>query len=212
MKEFTHTPNKSYIIEGEEIWISRSCAVVGIIILLKDGKFYTLINKRGIGAAPPKGKWNICCGYIDFDESGINAVKRELFEESGLDIDEILKNNLILSKKYLDQPFFVNTDPKENRQNISLTYALIFAADEFPETTNQYSEPNEIEEIKWVEIKDIDNYDFAFNHNDRIKMFAEKELTWFKRLKYRIIHIFSESYPHDNDSSCCGYCYDKLIN
>jgi 8-oxo-dGTP pyrophosphatase MutT (NUDIX family) len=185
MKKFNNVHNKSYNIDGKIVWESRSVAVVGIIILLKDLEFYALITKRGIGAAPPQGKWCNVCGYLDWEESGYSGLSREVYEESGLDIDDILENKQIF-KQYLDQPFFVNTDPKENRQNISLTYALVFASDEFPKTTSEYSEPNEIEEIKWVNIKDIDKYDFAFNHNERIKMFIKKELTWFKRTLYKI--------------------------
>jgi 8-oxo-dGTP pyrophosphatase MutT (NUDIX family) len=187
MKKFNNIHNKCYKVDGKEIWESRSCAVVGIVILLKDFEFYVLINKRGIGAAPPQGKFNLCCGYIDFFENSIQALTREIYEECGISIDEILQNNKILIQ-YLNQPFFVNTDPKENRQNISLTYALVFASDEFPKTTNEYSEPNEIEDIQWVNIKDIDKYDFAFNHNEIIKIFYKKHN--LKLFLYKILNYF----------------------
>lgn len=172
MKKFNNIPNKCYIVDGKEIWESRSCTVVGIIIMKKDNQYYALVNKRGSGAAPPRHKFNNICGYIDFSENGFDAISRECYEECGIDLDEILKSYKIIIK-YLEQPFHINTDPSENRQNISLTYAVVFEGDDFPNTTSEYSEPNEIEDIQWINVKDIDNYDFAFNHNDKIKLFCK---------------------------------------
>ena len=172
-KTFKNKPNRSFYVGGEVVWHSRSSSIVAVIIAVVKGEYFVLINKRGGGAFDYKGKWNLCCGYIDWAESGPEAFEREVWEETGVDIEEIKKVNKILFD-FTDQPFFVNTDPKENRQNISLSYGLVFETDTLPETTSEYSEPNEIADIKWIKIEDIDKYDFAFNHNQRIKMFLQK--------------------------------------
>ena len=64
------------------------------------------------------GKWCVPCGYMDCDESGIEAVIREVFEETSFYIPD-LKHRLKSDNK--GQPFFINTDPSENRQNIAIT-------------------------------------------------------------------------------------------
>ena len=103
----------------------------------------------------------------------MQAVERESFEETGLNIEEILKTKKII-KNDLEHPFFVNSKPTENRQNISLSFGLVFETDEFPKTTSEYSEPNEVADIVWINVKDISQYQFAFNHDQRIKMYCDK--------------------------------------
>lgn len=171
MKKFNNVPNKSYNFQGKIIWESRSCAVVCVIIAKKENEHYVLIDKRGIGV-DNSGKWCLVCGYFDFNENHYQAVERECHEETGLDIEEILKTKTII-KNDLDHPFYVNTDPSENRQNITLSYGLVFETDEFPKTTTEYAEKDEVDDIEWVNVKDIEKYNFAFNHENRIKMYCK---------------------------------------
>ena len=175
MKNFKNRQNEFVTKEniGERgFFISRSVAVVGIIIAKMDNKLFALVNKRGIGAADNIGKFNACCGYMDWSETGSEAITREIYEESGVDIDVIKSTKKILYN-FTEQPFYVNTDPNENRQNISLSYGLLFETDNLPETSSCYSEHDEIEEIKWMDINDINKYDFAFGHDKRILSFLE---------------------------------------
>lgn len=170
MRKFKNKPNKCHKLEdGSIVWESRSVAVVATILSNYKNKNYILIGQRGSGVPDSVGKYNIICGYVDFDESGTEAVHREVYEESGLDLNEykIIYGNL-------DEPWSINTEPTENRQNIVLRYGCVIQVDELPILTSEYSEPYEVSDLRWIEYKDIDNYDWAFNHNNIIKQFFEK--------------------------------------
>ena len=73
----------------------------------------------------------------------------------------------------MKQPWFVNTDPSENRQNVSLRYGAYFKSDILPELTDENSEPNEIADLKWEKVKNLDKYDWAYNHDKKIVEFLE---------------------------------------
>ena len=62
------------------------------------------------------GKQCVICGYIDWDETGFDAIRRETYEETGIDLNCLNDDVVYIS----DQPYFVKTDPGENRQNVTL--------------------------------------------------------------------------------------------
>jgi 8-oxo-dGTP pyrophosphatase MutT (NUDIX family) len=168
--------NKCLIQEGKEYWISRSVAVVAVVIVYVINTYsmvydipYLLIAKRGKGAADYQGLWNLPCGYLDWNETALEACKREIFEETGLDI-----NNYKFEE--YDEPFSISTDPSDNKQNVSLRYLfdIEITEEEFNKmkeilNTNN-SEENEVEEIKFIKLEDYINYEFAFNHEKIIKL------------------------------------------
>ena len=168
MIKFNNTKNKSYLVNNELKWDSRSVAVVGIIVANYNNENYVLVAKRGKHSADYQGLWNVPCGYLDWDENGYDAVCREVYEETGFYIPEY-KNNYVIS--YLDQPFYVNTNIKENKQNVSLSYGIYFNIDKLPELSNKNSEFEEVEELLWLNLSDINKYKFAFDHDTRISMF-----------------------------------------
>lgn len=177
-KQFNNRPNKSYEVDGKIIWESRSPALVAIIIASYNNEEYVLVGKRGPGAADYQGYWNVPCGYLDWDEDGIEGITREVYEETGLYIPDIMDEEgegfWIIDDEYLDQPFYVNTDVNENRQNVSLSYGLYFECEKLPELTNENSEPNEVSEVRWMKISEIRNHKFAFNHPKRIQYYLDK--------------------------------------
>jgi 8-oxo-dGTP pyrophosphatase MutT (NUDIX family) len=177
MKKFNNKHNKEYKVKDGEhektIFHVRSTAVVAVLIAKYKNEFYTLVNKRGPGCPDNIDKWCCTCGYLDWDETLKEAVVREVWEESGVDVDNILLHYDIL-KDDLDTPFFINDKTSENRQNISLSFGLLFECDELPETTNKYNEPGETSDIQWIKINELDKYDFAYNHNERILMYVKK--------------------------------------
>lgn len=168
--EFNNTPNKSYNVDGKLIWESRSVAVNTVIIAKSKGKKYVLIGERGKGAADYHGYWNVQAGYLDWDESGTEAAKREIFEETNVNINSILLSCKILDN-HINEPFGYNTNPSANRQNVSLRFGLYFEVDDINifDLSNRNSEPDEVGEIKWIPIRDVDKYGFAFNHDELIK-------------------------------------------
>ena len=84
-KTFNNCP--CYDNEGNFIgWFSRSVAVTLVTFFIdKDKKVYVLASKRGKGTPDPEfvGSWNVCCGYLDFNETCKQAAVRETFEETG---------------------------------------------------------------------------------------------------------------------------------
>lgn len=153
--------------EGKEYWISRAVGVVGMIYFNELNTLtyndvintYILANKRGQGAPDFKGYWNCPCGYLDFDESGEEAISRETYEETGVKINP-----------YSFHLVGVNTDPKANKQNIALRYKHVtnYYNNIDDILTTRFSEKNEVEEIKLINIKDIGKYEWAFGHDNLI--------------------------------------------
>jgi len=172
--EFKNKPNIAHKLpDGKILWESRSVAVVSCIFTKVYDDIYVLAAKRGKGSADYQGLWNVPCGYIDYNEDGTSAVIREVYEETGLELFKYINtNNLIINNLY--QPWFVNTDPNENRQNISLRYGCVLKLNQLPELNSENSEPDEIEELKWIYIDNINDYKWAFNHNRLIEDYYDK--------------------------------------
>ena len=165
-------------VDGKEYWISRSNAVVGIIYKYENDEFHILANKRGKGCPDYVGKWNIPCGYVDYDENILHAVSREIFEETGLNVPE---------KDW--SLWVVNSDPSDEKQTISFRFYTSFW-NYYGDLTNEHSEPDEVEEIKWIPFSQIENYEWAFNQLDVLLDFRESietdELTKLNG-KHRVI-------------------------
>lgn len=152
--------------DGKEWWISRSVAVVGCIFTFLNGKWHVLANKRGKGTPDFQGMWNMPCGYLDFDETTADAVIREVYEETGVKVNPAS----LYFWKFIDSP-------THDKQNVSFRYYSI--ADAQPGIisvgtgNNRGGEENEVEAVAWIPIDYIDEYQWAFGHDDIIREFAE---------------------------------------
>ena len=145
--------------EGKTYWISRSVGVVGYIFCLDGGKLLVLANKRGKGTPDFQGYWNCPCGYLDYDETTRQACAREIAEETNLYVNP---DNL--------QLFDVEDDPSANRQNVTFRYwhfSPIWYKGQTVYAKGQ--EKDEVAEVKWIPIDEIDDYQFAFNQEKTIK-------------------------------------------
>ena len=160
---FKNVPNKCYTIEGKEIWVSRSVAVVCCVSVYYNDKTYILAEKRS-SKMDMSGKWSLPCGYLDFSESGTDAAIREVYEETGIFLPEYFNDSYI---NCLEQPFYVSTEPNDFKQNISLIYGIDFELNELPNISEHKTD--EVEELKQIEHKDINQYEWAFRHNDIIE-------------------------------------------
>lgn len=147
-------------VDGKEYWISRSVAVGVTVFATVNGHDCVLANKRGPGLPNHVGQWNVVSGYLDFDETLEQAARREVFEETGVTLTD--KNVLELFK--------VEDDPSRENQVILFRYATFYHGDK-DVLTNKNCEPGEVDEVKWIPIKELDNYEWTSeNHKKMIKV------------------------------------------
>lgn len=143
-------------------WFSRSVAVA-VFVLAKDKneEWRALASVRGKDAADFNGMWNCCCGYLDFGETIKEAACREVREETGV-IIPIDSLNFI---GYQDNP------TTENRQNVTFRFIAKIEDKEINEFTfsKKDNEGEEVDEIAWIKEEEIDNYRWAFGHDQLLK-------------------------------------------
>lgn len=179
--EFNNVENKSYIVDGQEIWHSRSVAVVGMVLMLHEEEIYVLLGKRGKALPNAVGKWCMPCGYLDWDETTEDAVVREIWEESGFNVYKAMNEYRVIEDR-MDYPWKIHSDPTTTPlQNISLHYAIYFSTEsneyrdvaKLPDVTfeNNTEHPNEVDEVRWVKVNELRNYEMAFNHDTTIRVF-----------------------------------------
>ena len=150
--------------DGKKYWYSRSICTVALLFATDaTGKWYVLANKRGLDE---KHKWNCPAGYLDFEETIAECATREVYEETGLKISPDILHLV-----------FINDNPKEIRQNVTFRYVGLLnekVEDLSKQLNSSHSENNEVEEIKFIPVEDIDNYEWAFNHDNLIKSYSPK--------------------------------------
>lgn len=176
MKKFNNIPNKPYVSveDGKVRYHSRSVAVLATVILSNgQGEYSVLVHKRGQKCPDEKGKWSFNCGYLDWNETLENAVKRELWEEMGLDVDSLGTCKIVRTGEIDDSI----TGENQEKQNITIRYLVICDLTEItwylesevinPKSDTRGGEPEEVEEIKIMSLSEkIDPSEWAFNHGE----------------------------------------------
>lgn len=158
--------NFPVMVDGKIYWISRAVAVAGFVFKKFNGRIHILANKRGNGTPDFQGYWNCPCGYLDRDESGEEAISREVLEECGFVVD---------SKKW--KQLETQTDPSTNKQNVTIRYLCILDENDdntFDLLKRKGGEKDEVDEVKWIALEDINLYKWAFEHDKLIGVFALK--------------------------------------
>jgi 8-oxo-dGTP diphosphatase len=160
--EFKNQP--AYDKNGKFIgWISRAIACLNMVFGYDDNMgLYVLASQRGKGTPDPElvGSWNCVTGYLDYGETTAQAAIRETREETGIEINE---NDIYR--------IGINDDPNsDKRQNIGFRFVSILPNNIDTYTFNKDgNEKDEVDDIKFININDIDNYKWAFNHNEILK-------------------------------------------
>ncbi len=127
-------------------------------IVVKDNQI--LLGKRGTFAGKPileSGKWGLLGGFFGRDENLIQAVIREVMEESGWEI-----NNLKL--------FRINDNPNrpmEDRQNVD----IIFVANAVKQTGKS---DEEVSNLQWFDLNKLPSKnEIAFDHGDNLELYKK---------------------------------------
>lgn len=146
--------------DGKEYWVSRSCAAVVYVYCFHKGKMMVLANKRGPGLPNNVGKWNAPSGYLDYGETLKECGVREVFEETGLKLNP---TDLRLEE--------VDDSPSRQGQNILFRFSAVIKYTEG--LTNENCEKDEVDEVKWIPIDEIDNYEWTSeSHVYALKSYA----------------------------------------
>ena len=169
--------------DGKTYWYSRAIVCVSAVFC-KDSNYniYVLANQRGTATDKEVGKWNMPVGFLDFNETCAQCASREIFEETGVRVDwKSLKLHSI------------NSNPDDGSQDVGFRYytTLPGTIDNYPtDTRNQ--EKNEVVTAQWINIQELDNYTWAWNHRELIqrigtKMFGEdafKQIDDIEEIEY----------------------------
>jgi ADP-ribose pyrophosphatase YjhB (NUDIX family) len=101
---------------------SRSVAVTAVVLAwdTETGSFRALVGERG-SAVDQAGKWCLPCGYLDWDESLVDAVHREVFEETGIDLRALEEAG---DAVVASEPMYVEGGPEAHRQNVTARFVV----------------------------------------------------------------------------------------
>jgi len=153
-------------VDGKQYYVHRNIGVSGFIFRYYKGNLQVLANQRGSGLSNHKYLWNCPCGHLDYDETLKMACAREIKEECKLTMD------------YNKLNFFdINDSPLAYSQNVTHRfYAILNKKDKTDDIgIGTEGEMNEVKNVKWINIFDIDNYNWAFEHNNVIKDICSKK-------------------------------------
>jgi 8-oxo-dGTP diphosphatase len=127
-------------------------------IIIKDNKvLFVLRQKVANKIMLEEGKWGLPGGFFDRDESLTEAVKREVMEETGWEIDDLVLFRIN------DNP----NRPKEDRQNVD----FIFIAKAINRTG---SHDDEVREVKWFPLDSLPPMDqIAFDHGEDLELYLK---------------------------------------
>ena len=162
------------LADGRVIWLSRSSAVTTTVLCCVENQYYILLGRRGVGCPDEVGKWNLPCGYLDWDETLSEAAVREVFEETGVNLRALPQASIVLDG--MEQPWRVNSAHKTgSKQNVSHHFYIVFNAPELPVTSTEYCEPDEIEVLEWRAIDRLSGLDYAFGHEAIMREFLSRQ-------------------------------------
>jgi ADP-ribose pyrophosphatase YjhB (NUDIX family) len=156
MKSFHSIPNTEVIDNsGNKYWISPSISVDALVIVAGQ----VLVTRRS--DAPEVSnplKWCLPCGFMEWNETPLNACMRELCEETGIDIRELkLLNNECTTDSY-----------KRPHSENGTALQFVFMLSDFPEVKLN---ADECVAWAWVSVDELQKYEWAFGHDRLIREF-----------------------------------------
>ena len=159
---FKSSPNKVILDKNNKPhWISRYLVTIAFV----KWRDKILIVKRGESVSET-GKWCLPCGYLDYDETIEESVGREIWEETGINIKEFIDINTLT-------PVNIFSTPKGKKQNIHMDFIINIDDKYEPKINKDIIDKLETTDVKWINFNEVDNYDFAFNHTEKIKEYYQ---------------------------------------
>jgi mutator protein MutT len=128
--------------------------IVAINAIIKNENGKILVVKRNKNEIAFPGKWTLPGGKAERGEKIIEVLKREVKEETNLDIEDY--------KEYIEDFTFIRPD---NHNVIGFSFLV-------KTKTNKVKINKDFEDYKWIDYKDIDNMDFV--DNNKMKFIFEK--------------------------------------
>jgi 8-oxo-dGTP pyrophosphatase MutT (NUDIX family) len=163
---------------GKDYWHSRSVAVVSLVLMkvISGGDFVLTVHRHPKSTFP--NLWCMPCGFLDWDETAGEAAIRETWEEAGLNLLEAKDSYHVLADGiFKNDPWTVSTSPEIGSQNVIFHFASAFEVEKLPELSLDHTEPDELQDVKWIPIQEALNIEMAFGHNSRIAQFYVNR--WF---------------------------------
>lgn len=157
--------------KGVTLWSGRTVAGCGITWKFnKNKEIMFLANLRGPGCPDYRGCWNLTCGYVEGNETILEAIVREIYEECSIKFTKD-PEKIFSMVNIEDEPAYCNGS------NITVRYMSC------PIEENDYivvddndrgGEFREVDDVKWINEHEIDNYKWAFNHYEILKNIIKK--------------------------------------
>lgn len=182
--EFKNKQNQVHTtIEGKKVWDSRSVAT-NTVILMKDKhfseEFFVLAAKRGEGAPDFNGLWNLPAGYLDKNETTSEGAIREINEETYVNVLNLVNlkedlNNFVVKEDIMKE-WNTNSNPSNNNETVSFRFGICVVMEKFFNKialSDMNSEPDEIGELAWIPLSELDNYEWAFGHDKQIREYYD---------------------------------------
>ena len=163
---FSNRPNVAHTVApGQIVFDSRSIAILAVVVARsRAGTFHVLAGLRG-PAVDQSDRWCLVCGYLDWNEDLQGALRREVWEESGLDLTALEAAGAATIPA---QPVFLQSDPRAHRQNLTAHFPVEIHVDELPTPSGANAEPGEVEQVAWLPLPAgaVREKAWAFEHDE----------------------------------------------
>lgn len=136
------------------IWYRNPAPTAGCAIV-RDGK--VLVARRGV--EPYKGQFDVVGGFVSENESALDAVKREVREETGLEVDVSMDDCLQI-------------EPHRYGDDGQWTLAIGFRGRWIG---GEPQPQDDVAELRWMDESELETADFAWPHDREL---ARKALSY----------------------------------
>lgn len=128
-------------------------------IIVEDGRI--LLVKRGV--EPSKGKWSIPGGSVEWGESLTDALRREVREETGLEIEV---DGIAGIFDLIIQPSADSSQPSADRAE-AFHYIIV---DYFAHPVGgELSPGDDASDARWVPVHELGDYDLSDHLRERLR-------------------------------------------